>query len=580
MRLDRTDVLAYLDRLAPALERSRATWTRTEALADLIGPSQRIPLRAALDAVTGSRNDRNRLASFRMYRKDLREVTAAAGLQPHEFALSVDDLRTPPETRTCWFEGISVTGVLARGAAVEMSDAAARLVREGPADPGVGFVSRTSGESMLAPAVRETLIGPGGADEIGEFVAYQAAAPLDAGVQLIDPQASVGRLRREATGARTQDAARVPAIPRLMSWLTLEGEPAHCALLGDFGMGKTTACRMLTKELIERRRTGDETVPVPLLFDLTDTAVDERGRAPANLPTLLTGLLDRSPAPKKPTPEEVLEVIARGNCVVILDGLDEALVKMSHVEGLRFVRMLWASVDLLAEGPAGDAPRVLMACRTHYYRDIEHEAAHYTAEDRDGPRRRAFLVLELLEFTPRQISEYLEKNLRASAGDAFLDMVDSVYDLRALTSRPVILRWLTEDAGLLSGLDRAAPADMYERIIRRNLTRDESKHRIEPAHKILLMEELAAAMTREGAAAWDWPRLQRWLTACWRDNQEMRDHYQFVRPPVDIEVVGEDLRDATFIVRGASRDRFRFVHASVHEYFLARYLARGLLAGG
>ena len=44
----------------------------------------------------------------------------------------------------------------------------------------------------------------------------------------------------------------------------------------------------------------------------------------------------------------------------------------------------------------------------------------------------------------------------------------------------------------------------------------------------------------------------------------------------DRELLKEDLRTATFLVRDEASDFFRFAHSSLQEYFLAHYLRRAL----
>ena len=62
---------------------------------------------------------------------------------------------------------------------------------------------------------------------------------------------------------------RKDAIQFFLDWLKDENAQPYCALLGEYGMGKTTTCKALSKELLDRREQGEQ-VPLPIYFDLRD----------------------------------------------------------------------------------------------------------------------------------------------------------------------------------------------------------------------------------------------------------------------------------------------------------------------
>ena len=67
----------------------------------------------------------------------------------------------------------------------------------------------------------------------------------------------------------------VIATEYLLEWLTGKDSPPFCALLGEYGMGKTTTCKALARELLERRKT-DKTLPLPIYLDLREYTWDKR----------------------------------------------------------------------------------------------------------------------------------------------------------------------------------------------------------------------------------------------------------------------------------------------------------------
>ena len=89
------------------------------------------------------------------------------------------------------------------------------------------------------------------------------------------------------------------------------------------------------------------------------------------------------------------------------------------------------------------------------------------------------------------------------------------------------------------------------------------------------MEDLAAAMWRDGAKQWEADRLESWLDEFLADeaNRALAGAYQ----TKDSDVLKEDLRTATFVLRPDTEEKhFRFAHTSLQEFFLAAYLARAL----
>jgi hypothetical protein len=77
--------------------------SRLRGLAELLQEGNRIPLDKALDIATSGGDNVTRQAAFRQFRRSFAIASAACDAQ---IALIVDRLKTGPETRTCWFEGL------------------------------------------------------------------------------------------------------------------------------------------------------------------------------------------------------------------------------------------------------------------------------------------------------------------------------------------------------------------------------------------------------------------------------------------------------------------------------------------
>ena len=401
----------------------------------------------------------------------------------------------------------------------------------------------------------------------------------------LDP-ASVGL----AAGGRFSPARgkAVPAVDRLVGWASSTGPdaPRLCALLGDLGMGKTTTAKLFTERLLGLRG-KDSQVPVPVLFDLRDISVTALPAQPT-LKAVVTQLLDATGDAAEMTADQVLAAIAGGNCLVIFDGLDEVLVHLDPQQGQLFVRALWQVIDLpgragrLAERHTADAAirptRLLLTCRTHYFRSVRDEVGSFTGQGRDGPAGRDYLALLMLPFGEEQVRAYLKANVPGMDVDSVLALMDSVHNLRELTERPLTLSYITEQ---LEFIERAKldgrtirPADMYGAMVERWLARDQGKHVLLPEHKLVIMEALAAKLWRAHRASWSVGDLEQWLLEFLADRPDLELHYGQRRP----ELWKEDLRTATFLIRRGD-DKFSFAHTSLLEYFLSRYLLRALRLG-
>ncbi|MGH3917327.1 MAG: NACHT domain-containing protein, partial [Pseudonocardiaceae bacterium] len=374
---------------------------------------------------------------------------------------------------------------------------------------------------------------------------------------------------------------RVHAIERLAEWATDRTEATYlCALLGDVGMGKTTTTRLLTEHLL-RSRADDPSVPLPILFDLRDLPRPVATAAP-NLRRIIEALLDATEVPgRRPSADDVLGQVAAGNCVLIFEGLDEVLVHLDPRQGQMFTRTLWrATEDTWQISPAGqprsDAPsKLLLTCRTHYFRSIRDETTHFTGQHRDGPPAREYLALLMLPFDEQQIREYLRTNVPGREVEALLDTIDSVHNLREIAERPLTLRMITEQLTLIeqTKLDgrEVQAVDLYASFVDQWLGRDDGKHSLLPEHKQLVMEHLAAQLWRSGETAWTVHDVERLLLEFLAGRRDLELHYA-TRDPT---LWKEDLRTATFLVR-RDDDAFTFAHTSLREYFLSRYLLRAL----
>ena len=171
-----------------------------------------------------------------------------------------------------------------------------------------------------------------------------------------------------------------------------------------------------------------------------------------------------------------LERMATG-AVVIFDGLDEVLVKLTQANGQTFTSgLLHIVADCRARFPKGVSPRVLVACRTHYFRSLADQRSHFLLQDRGATQAEQYRAPELLPFSLEQVRAYLERTLPDENIDRLMDLISTVHNLEELSRRPYTLRLIRE---LMPEIQAARAAgqsvngvSLYRKMVSRWLARD------------------------------------------------------------------------------------------------------------
>ncbi|WP_044188257.1 TIR domain-containing protein, partial [Hyalangium minutum] len=376
------------------------------------------------------------------------------------------------------------------------------------------------------------------------------------------------------------------ALEELETWALNPSAPPFFALLGEYGIGKTTTLKQFTRELMKKRRV-DSSVPLPIYVDLRAYVGESKDTVPT-IDQLLTSVIERSwkVSHRGIMSQDVLRLVREEGAVILFDGLDEKIVHLSPTRAQDFIRTLWAVLpdaartrDPLPEGKRRG--KLLISCRSHYFRDVASQNAMLVGEHREGIERKNFPALCLLPFTEAQIQSYLADFLGTPArgGEAF-EIIQSIHNLRDLAERPYLLSLIGEHLGELESLkarrEKVNAARLYELVVRSWINRDNGKHQLGQDHKRQLMEELAAALWREGSKQWAVDRLEAWFDEYLLSNPAIAAAYA----TKERAVLKEDLRTATFVLRPTDEERhFRFAHTSLQEYFLATYLKRALEEG-
>jgi uncharacterized protein YjbI with pentapeptide repeats len=398
------------------------------------------------------------------------------------------------------------------------------------------------------------------------------------------PKLTLGDLERlDDTRRPDLNVQARDALDELESWASNPDAPPFFALLGEYGVGKTTTLEQFTRLLLEQRKSRPE-LPLPLYVDLRDYVADSKDSVPT-IEQLLASVIQQSwkLQDRTITPQDVLRLIQEEGALILFDGLDEKIVHLPPDRARNFIRTLWAVLPNAARGKDSQPPgkrrgKLLISCRSHYFADVWSQNAMLVGEDREGFDRNQFPALCLLPFTEKQIRGYLASFLGdPESGAKAFDLIASIHNLRDLAERPYLLSLISGRIGELEQLkargEKVNASRLYDLVVRSWLNRDDGKHQLGPVHKRRLMEDLAAALWRDGSKQWDVERLETWLDDYLAENPAIASAYA----NKDRAVLKEDLRTATFVLRPTTEEKhFRFAHTSLQEYFLAAYLARAL----
>ncbi|MFA7241737.1 MAG: pentapeptide repeat-containing protein, partial [Sulfuricellaceae bacterium] len=373
----------------------------------------------------------------------------------------------------------------------------------------------------------------------------------------------------------------VDVMQYLLHWITDHNAPPLFALLGEYGMGKTVTCQRLAEHLETQRRT-DPTLPLPLYFDLRHvTGLDKR--VPTLRETLeecmARGWMDDGGANFQL--ENIQRWMAQG-AAVIIDGLDEVLVKLKEQDGQTFTNGLLslhaaAQARCRAEG-CNTRLRLLISCRTQYFRTLRDQQTHFTGQERGAHQSDAYRALVLLPLNDAQIMRYLAGVLPDSNPEHVLDLLRSVHNLEELAHRPYTLKLVSE---FIPAIERERMAGktvygvtLYRHMAQSWLERDQGKHHIRPEHKLHLAAHLAAYLWQTGNGLLPAGKIENWFHAWLETQPDLKRRYANLH----FDQLDEDLRTATFLARqdGEDGSSFRFAHTSLLEFFLADYLLQAV----
>ena len=364
-------------------------------------------------------------------------------------------------------------------------------------------------------------------------------------------------------------------------------------LLGDFGMGKTTNLQYFTRSLLDKRK-NNPNLPLPIYLDMRRMVrlITEAENARPHLQDLIAaGLKLDTPEKDQSHIKDYMNYIRTKPSVVIFDGLDEIGNQIGEPQArLLFQQLLdiipndiWIKDSRASKPDYRACPtRLMLSCRTHFFRDTEAEIAALTGNYRhilsDKSRASLWSRLYLAPFTLNQIKSWLEKSIGAEEGKAAFEKMQEIHDLPGMAKRPILLRLINEILPSLATQHQQGgkinTATIYELVFRRVIERDQpvKKLKMSLQEKQHVLSGLAENLWRREDKSLSVDRLDDWFT----EKGRMFTAYKGDIWVKEREQLLTELYNANLLVRQGGK-YFRFAHSSFYEYFLARSLWTGLL---
>nr|WP_198151947.1 TIR domain-containing protein [Kibdelosporangium sp. MJ126-NF4]CEL21796.1 High-affnity carbon uptake protein Hat/HatR [Kibdelosporangium sp. MJ126-NF4]CTQ92576.1 High-affnity carbon uptake protein Hat/HatR [Kibdelosporangium sp. MJ126-NF4] len=429
------------------------------------------------------------------------------------------------------------------------TDQGAELVYQGP-NPGAALIEEALRDGVRVRSFTEFQ----GLLDLREYVAGQTGRLRSDPVY--PPDLYVPQRFRELAG--TDAAVRDDVVGEMIDLLSRD-DGSFVLLMGDFGRGKTFAMRKLAMDLPARL---PEVTPILIELRALDKAHSVDGLVAAHLANHGETRIDLS---------AFRYLLRQGRVVLLFDGFDELATRVSYDRAADHLKTLLAA----AKGRA----KIVVSSRTQHFQNDEQ--VRTTLGERVGllPGRR---ILQLEDFTPQQIGQYLVNRYGHDAGAAAerLELVGRIEDLGGLARNPRMLSFVADlDASRLAAVATAkramSAAGLYREILSSWLNYEYQRvHGVSGTPTGLSVDELWHAVTTLAVRMWesgevllrldDVAEVARALTGL-ADTP--------LSPPQATHAVGA----GSLLVR--SEEMFGFIHSSVMEWLVANEIGAQLNGG-
>jgi uncharacterized protein YjbI with pentapeptide repeats len=332
-------------------------------------------------------------------------------------------------------------------------------------------------------------------------------------------------------------------------------DEAVLILLGDFGAGKTTFTKHLFQVLTGKFFEAPDANRMPIHVNLREYP------GHLNLSSLMTDLLVNQYRSRCPGFSSVERLQREGKLVVIFDAFDEMASRTDYQTTLQNFQAL----ERLIIGKG----KIVLTCRTHYFKDQEEVATVYGGTELYKISRQKRYQLAYVEgFQSEQIEAYV----RAVCGDEwpkYLRQIRETYNLQGLAQRPILLDMITEVLPNLVKKGQAVDsATLYSVYVDFWLKRDDWRTTLSRDERLRFTTAFAVAIYNTKADVFKWEDVEKAVRTRWPESTKKElEHYQY------------DIRTCSFIRWEPKTGDYKFVHQSFMEHFVASRLYEGIIHG-
>lgn len=342
------------------------------------------------------------------------------------------------------------------------------------------------------------------------------------------------------------------------NWFTIQDN--YLGLLGDMGVGKTTACVYLFYYLAKKYEKGEYTY-VPVYFSLSSLNSRLKNDSSRSIYAIIKSFMG-----EQFTDEIIKNLCKQNRMVFILDGFDEISSDSSIATILHNYEKLKPFMRFNC--------KTVLTCRTHYFSEQDQLEEVLMGRTQGTDFATALLndeypfnVVELQEFTEKEILELIKLLLPNDDNKKIWDTITEIYDLRDLAKRAILLKMIVQTLPELqknNGTIDSATLYMYytQKLLRREF--ESRKIGIELSVKEDFIGYIAYLMFVNEELTIATHKFDKEIMQYFKSSLYSRD---------ELNNYNYDCKVSTFFSRD-SQDNYRFMHKSFYEYYFALYCIR------
>jgi uncharacterized protein YjbI with pentapeptide repeats len=349
----------------------------------------------------------------------------------------------------------------------------------------------------------------------------------------------------------------------------------HISILGDFGSGKTSFCKVFAYLTAKRHLLNPVKNPrIPLLIKLGNYSRLEKG----SIQTMITDFLVNE-CDLKTNYSTFKKFMKAGKLLLLLDGFDEMAMQVDQKIRVR-------NFELLAE-LAVEPNKVILTGRPGYFpnfREMQRIIGQIPKTtdiyDRLGQdlmdnlkKMPAFDILMIQPFFPKQVNNILQKQsdrlreLGCNDWHILREAIHKTYNLEDLAKRPVLLDIIVQTVPRLLNNEEIKEINISklykiytEFWLERDWGKGEMRRLIKSEDRLLFMQELALELHSCSIESIHYEKLP----------ERVQDYFNIDRES-HLDYFEHDIRTCTFLNQ-SDDGYYKFIHKSFMEYFIATRL--------